>query len=42
MGTAPRDHPIHEHWPYGIIGTSTLLENVIVNIEQVSVKKSHS
>lgn len=34
LGTAPRDHPIHKHWAYGITGLSGVLENVIVNIEQ--------
>ncbi|CAI5454948.1 unnamed protein product [Caenorhabditis angaria] len=29
-----RNHPIHNHWKYGITGESGIIENVIVNIEQ--------
>lgn len=36
MAQKPRLHPIHNHWKYGITGKSNVLENVIVNIEQVS------
>uniref|UniRef100_A0A0N5C228 CRAL-TRIO domain-containing protein n=1 Tax=Strongyloides papillosus TaxID=174720 RepID=A0A0N5C228_STREA len=29
-----RNHPIHNHWKYGITKMSSVLENTIVNIEQ--------
>lgn len=35
--TAPRDHPIHDHWRYGITGMSKVLDNVVVDIEQVTI-----
>ena len=35
MESQPRNHPIHNHWKYGITGESKILDNVIVNIEQV-------
>lgn len=31
-----RNHPIHKHWKYGITGPSGHMDNVIVNIEQVT------
>lgn len=34
LATEPRNHPIQKHWPYGIIGLSGVLDNVIVNLEQ--------
>ncbi|KAI6205648.1 Cellular retinaldehyde-binding triple function domain containing protein [Aphelenchoides besseyi] len=36
MARKQRQHPIHRHWKYGITEKSKVLDNVIVNIEQVS------